>query len=410
MIMRRILIVCAAYPPDVKGGGEKSTQILAQALTARGHTVSVLACAELPGSHLDVDNRTRITRISSPNLYWNFKTPPSGVKKAVWHALENFNPRSVSAVVAAIRAARPDVVISSTIENFGAGVWLACRQMGVPVIHVLRSYYLKCFKGTMFNDNRNCGSACWSCRVMTMGRRHAAQYVSGVVGISDFILDEHADLFGAAQRISIPNAVPANTAVTRLRGSNDVVTFGYLGRIEPEKGIAQILQAFSQLPDRCHLVIAGHGKPDYEAQLRREFASERIRFLGWVDAASVYSSIDFAVIPSVWNEPFGRVVIEAYAQGVPVIAAKSGGLSELVKESQTGYLFDPTDVDAFVAACRRAVDNIANYAQMADAARCEASRYAPPQIALRYETFIESVLCRLPIAQPHGTPLGEKAS
>lgn len=409
--MRRILIVCAAYPPDVKGGGEKSTQILAQALSARGHTVSVLACAEQQSSHFDVDNRTRITRVQSPNLYWNFKIPHASIKKVVWHALENFNPRSVRAVVAAIRATQPDIVISSTIENFGAGVWLACRQMGVPVIHVLRSYYLKCFKGTMFNNNHNCGTACLNCRMMTVGRRRAARYVSGVVGISEFILDEHADLFGDAQRICIPNAVPTSSALARRRTSSGIVTFGYLGRIEPEKGIAQILQVFRQLPNHCHLVVAGHGKLGYEAQLRDEFASERIRFMGWVDASTVYSSIDFAVIPSMWNEPFGRVVIEAYSHGVPVVAAISGGLSELVKDGQTGYLFDPGDSAAFEAVCRRAADNRANYEQMADAARSETSRYAAPQIALRYESFIENVLCRqLPMAQPHETALREKAS
>jgi glycosyltransferase involved in cell wall biosynthesis len=392
--VKRILIVCSGYPPDIKGGGEKSTQILAQGLSARGHEVRVLAAACKDEERVDTDGRTHIKMVHSSNIYWNFTPGASLLRKLCWHALENYNPVAIHLVEKEIREFQPDIVVSSTIENFGPAVWQACNRLNVAVVHILRSYYIRCYKGTMFSNGENCESLCMKCRCLTIGRRVATKYVDGVVGISQFILSQHSTLFPNALTVVIPNAVQAVDAPISPRQANSVVTFGYLGRIEPEKGIVEILETFQQLPDDCHLIIAGSGKPGYESLLRHRYASERIRFLGWVDAGSVYSMIDFAVIPSLWNEPFGRVVIEAYAHGVPVIASARGGLCELVSNGRLGYLFDPSIVGDLRTACLRATGSIASYDEMSALAKREALRYRPSEIVEQYETFFDQILAR----------------
>jgi glycosyltransferase involved in cell wall biosynthesis len=392
--MLKILIVCSGYPPDIKGGGEKSTQILAQGLSARGHEVRVIAAADKDEERLDTDGKTHIKLVPSSNVYWNFSAGASLVRKLFWHALENYNPAAIHRVENEIHDFHPDVVVSSTIENFGPAIWQACNRLDIPVVHILRSYYIRCYKGTMFSSGRNCESLCIKCKCLTIGRRYATNHVNGVVGISQFILSQHATLFPNALTAVIPNAVKALDTPISHRRANSVVTFGYLGRIEPEKGIAEILEMFQQLPDDCHLIIAGSGKPGYESLLRQRYASERIRFLGWVDAGSVYSMIDFAVIPSLWNEPFGRVVIEAYSHGIPVIASARGGLSELVTNGRLGYLFDPSIPGDLRTACLSAAGTIASYDEMSALAKREALRYRPSEIVEQYETFFNQILAR----------------
>jgi len=392
--VKRILIACSGYPPDIKGGGEKSTQILAQGLSARGHEVTVLTVAGKNEERVDTDGRTHVKMVHSPNIYWNFNAGASLLRKLFWHVLENHNPVAIRRAGKELDDFRPDIVVSSTIENFGPAIWQACARLNIPVIHILRSYYIRCYKGTMFSSGKNCESPCMKCRCLTVGRRYATNHVDGVVGISQFILSQHATLFPNALTAVIPNAVQILDAPILPRQANSFVTFGYLGRIEPEKGIAEILEMFQQLPDDCHLVIAGRGKPDYESLLRHRYASERIRFIGWVDAGSVYSMIDFAVIPSLWNEPFGRVVIEAYSHGVPVIASARGGLSELVSNGRLGYLFDPSIPGDLRTACLSAAGSMASYDQMSASAKREALCYRPSEIVEQYETFFDQILAR----------------
>lgn len=388
----KVLLVCAGYPPDVRGGGEKSTQILAQALSALGHQVCVLTLSDAPGLKMDDDGSTRIVMLPSPNIYWNFRPHNSMVKKVIWHGLDNYNPRAIQVVEKAIRSERPEIVLSSTIENFGPAIWQASHRLGVPVVHILRSYYMQCLRGTMFRTGNNCITPCADCKLLTLGRRSASSQVDGLVGISAFILAQHTALFSQASRVVIPNAVHARGHVRPTRPPDAPITFGYLGRLEPEKGVADVLEAFTRLPPHCHLVVAGNGAAPYEQALRARFASERIRFLGWVGADSVYPLLDFVVVPSLWNEPFGRVVIEAFSFGVPVIAASRGGLSELVAHGRTGYLYEPQHTGDLERACLLAAQEVQSHDGMAGHVREEARRYHPAAVAQQYDRFLSRIL------------------
>jgi len=71
--------------------------------------------------------------------------------------------------------------------------------------------------------------------------------------------------------------------------------------------------------------------------------------LGWLDHQKIkefYRDMDICVVPSLWEEPFGMVAVEAMASGKPVIASRAGGLSDSVKDSVTGFHFPPGDSNA----------------------------------------------------------------
>ncbi|MGD9968365.1 MAG: glycosyltransferase [Hyphomonadaceae bacterium] len=127
-----------------------------------------------------------------------------------------------------------------------------------------------------------------------------------------------------------------------------------MGRLHASKAHDISLRALQQLPD-AYLWIAGDG-PD-EASLKSQAqdlgVAGRVRFLGWRDdASSLYRSADLVVFPSRF-EPLGNVIIQSWAHGVPVIAARSAGPSALIRDSEDGFLIEIDDAEALAAKTRQ---------------------------------------------------------
>ncbi len=141
-------------------------------------------------------------------------------------------------------------------------------------------------------------------------------------------------------------------------------TLGYVGRLSPEKGIDCLLQALAKLPDQYDAVIAGDG-PEKVRLLElsaRLGISGRVRWLGAVDHGDlpeVYARMGVLILPSRtqpnWQEQFGRVLIEAMASGVPVIATRCGAIPEVVGEA--GILIDEDDTESLIQTIARLTED-----------------------------------------------------
>jgi glycosyltransferase involved in cell wall biosynthesis len=258
-----------------------------------------------------------------------------------------------AAVARLIEDERPDVVHTNNLQGISVSAWHAAKAARVPILHTLRDYYLTCGRCSRYRDGRNCARTCWDCLPVMLARRRASALVDGVVGVSRFIRDHHDRLgffpHARLQRVIYNFAAPINAMDTpapkpRLR-------FGYLGRLTPAKGLDVMLDAFSrQTRSDWELCIAGEGDEAYTRSLRARCAEMEnrgaVRFVGVVDSAEFLAQVDVAVVPSVWNEPLARVIGEAYAAGVPVIASRSGGIPEVVQDGVNGRLFDRGDAAA----------------------------------------------------------------
>jgi glycosyltransferase involved in cell wall biosynthesis len=122
---------------------------------------------------------------------------------------------------------------------------------------------------------------------------------------------------------------------------------GYIGVLTYNKGVHLIAQAAKKLSDprSITVTIAGDGDQAYRNALAAEFEGIPVSFVGWVAPAEFYDKVDLIVVPSIWREPFGRVCIEAFAQGVPVLSSNIGGLATIVEDKRNGFLFNPSDSD-----------------------------------------------------------------
>jgi glycosyltransferase involved in cell wall biosynthesis len=127
----------------------------------------------------------------------------------------------------------------------------------------------------------------------------------------------------------------------------------YVGRLSPEKNLRALVHACAALGrDDAHLVFVGDGP--MRPELQRALADRRVTFTGYLSGdalAEAYASSDVFAFPSL-TETFGQVVQEAMASGLPVIACDAGGVHDLVRHGETGYLAPPTDDGAFVCALR----------------------------------------------------------
>lgn len=388
----KIAMIAGYYPPDIRGGGEISGKLLADILIEAGAEVAVLTCAAT--AREEMLDGAYVRRVLSPNAYWNFYPNQPALKKIEWHTRENLNPRSRNVVRAFLDEVRPDITLTSTIENFGAEAWVAPKQARIPTVHLLRSYYPFCRQGSAVKNSENCSGNCPGCKILTFGRRRASQYVNGIVGISEYILRRHIDegLFLNAQSSIIPEPIRSESMSGRARNESRA-RFGYLGLLRDDKGLAILQDAWRGVPDHlATLAIAGSGTPEYVAMLGASARPDMV-FLGWVESEAYLAEIDFLIVPSIWNEPFGRIVIEAFAKGVPVIGSRIGGIAETIRDGKNGFLVPPRDADALTRRIMQCAQmDAAGYRKLSRQALNDAQRYEAKQIAHEHLAFYERVI------------------
>jgi glycosyltransferase involved in cell wall biosynthesis len=159
--------------------------------------------------------------------------------------------------------------------------------------------------------------------------------------------------FVPAERISVIFNGVAGPASAEERGPNSPRRVGCMGRISPEKGQREFVAAAARIHEslpECRFAIYGEalfGNPQaqsYAAEVRSAAAGLPMEFRGWVhDVYGALAELDLLLVPSVGPEATTRVILEAFAAGVPVIAFDTGGISEVVANGVTGVLTRSAD-------------------------------------------------------------------
>ena len=213
----------------------------------------------------------------------------------------------------------------------------AARARGIPLILVQHGYH---------GGRRWMFRCLFSLQFLAFGRavlRTAARAVSLTHLGRDFLTGLGAD---AEKVYVIPTGVDCGHFAAAAAGERFGARFGFVGRVEHDKGIFTLLEALAGLPPAAGatLTCIGDGNALTAA---REFAAARalpVRFLGRQAHAvlpELLRELDVLCVPTLHSEPFGIVAVEAAAAGLPVIASRIGGLAETVRHDETGYLVTP---------------------------------------------------------------------
>ncbi|MBD2778948.1 glycosyltransferase family 4 protein [Iningainema tapete] len=194
----------------------------------------------------------------------------------------------------------------------------------------------------------------------------------------------HPDMYSQQMRARLSQNNPENPLLL------------YVGRLSAEKEIERIKPVLEAIP-QSRLALVGDG-PHRQA-LEKHFAGTNTYFVGYLtgtDLASAFASADAFIFPS-RTETLGLVLLEAMAAGCPVVAARSGGIPDIVTDGVNGYLFEPeADVSSAIAATVRLLERKPEREVIRQNARRHAERWgwaaAAQQLVGYYQRIIYSEL------------------
>lgn len=265
-----------------------------------------------------------------------------------------------------VRNLKPDVVhVHNTFAMVSPSVYDACELEDVPVVQTLHNYRLVCPAATLFRDGKSCHD-CITRGLLTSVRHacyHDSRLMSGAIAImlqthrSRQTWNRRIDAYIALSQFAKNKFVQCGMPVSKIHvkpnfvepdpgaGSHSGNYALYVGRLTPEKGALTLLRAWQHLPLPIPLVFAGDGPMRRLMEVEVEGRAMRcIRFAGQLKRDEVHALIkdaSFLIVPSLWDEPFGLVVAEAFACGTPVIGAAAGAIQDMVEDQATGLLFPP---------------------------------------------------------------------
>lgn len=199
-----------------------------------------------------------------------------------------------------------------------------------------------------------------------------------ITGCSQYVLDEAEAVYGSFSDRSrvIPNGIRLSEySVARPRPLPAPYVLG-IGRMVEQKGFDLLIESFRALSARhpeLRLLLAGDGpsRAELQSQVERSALATRVVFCGPVGrefAISLFQHAQAFVLPS-RLEPQGIVVLEAMAAGTPVVAARVGGVPEMVHHEQNGLLFDSGNVDALAGTVERTLSEEALRARLVASGR-----------------------------------------
>ena len=267
-----------------------------------------------------------------------------------------------------IQREKPDVAhFHNTFPQITPAAWSACRDQGVPVVQTLHNFRYICPGALLQRDSQPCercldGSLANALRYRCyrdslsasaaqawtiMRNRMNGSFrnkVNRYLALTEFAAGRMVTGGLPEDRITIkPNFLP----VAPEPGVGDGGYVVYTGRLSVEKGVKTLLEAWRGIKQPPRLLLMGDGPLRSELENYVSEHQVNAEFLGYCDADTVISTVrgaSFQVIPSEWYEGFPMVVLEAYACGTPVLAARIGSLDEVVRENVTGFKFQPGNV------------------------------------------------------------------
>ncbi|MEE9290174.1 MAG: glycosyltransferase family 4 protein [Alphaproteobacteria bacterium] len=326
-----------------------------------------------------------ISRISMPGTAIN----------AIW------SRRSYQEIRKMTRRVRPQLVhFHNTLPLVSPAGYYAARAEGAAVVQTLHNYRLLCPSATCFRNGKVCEdclgkSLPWPGVVHGCYRqsRAATGVVAAMLGVHRALgtwskaVDVYIALTRFARRKFIQGGLPADriavkpnfvsdSAVKRESGAVRREGALFVGRLSAEKGIGTLLQAWRDMA--VHLRIVGDGPL---ADSIRRCDDQAVKGLGRKTRPEVTKEMRraaFLVMPSEWYETFGLTIVEAFAQGLPVIASRLGAMAEIIEDRVTGLHFTPGDAEDLAAKVRWAAEHPDEMRRMgANARRAYEQKYTP---------------------------------
>lgn len=274
-----------------------------------------------------------------------------------------------------LRREQPDVVHAhNTFPVISPALHHAAAAQGIPLVQTLHNYRLLCAGATLYRDGQVCQDcmhsvtpwpaikyACYrnnrlataATGIMILAHRSAGTWKDKVrtyIALTNFSKQKFVEGGLPAERVAIKPNFLASDPGTGPGGGGYAL---FAGRLVKEKGILTLLRAWENVPG-IPLKIAGSGplRSFVEESAR---ALQHIEYLGACDHAAIMELLKQArllVFPSEWYEGLPMSIVESFACGTPVLAARLGSMCELIEDGVNGRLFRPGDTASLIACAK----------------------------------------------------------
>lgn len=371
----RILSIHNLY--QIRGGEDESRETEEGLLREKGHHVDVYE-----------ENNKRVPTLGKLQLAF----------RTIWSV------ESYKTVRNLLRKGNYDLI---HVQNFfpliSPSVYYAAKAEGVPVVQTIRNYRLLCPNSQFFREGKVCEDclgkfvpwpgvvhACYRDSRLTTAVVSSMLTVHRIMATWEKMVDVYITLTEFASQKLIEGGLPSNKIVVKpnfvLSDSGPGVGSGgyalFVGRLSREKGLDTVLEAWELLQEKIPLKIVGDG-PLAEMVQKAAMRIPEVEWLGRRPLPEVYELMGeakFLIFSSEWYETFGRVAVEAFAKGTPVIAANIGAIAELVESGRTGLLFRPGDRQDLIRQVEWANTHPEELMQMRRKARAEfEAKYTPEE-------------------------------
>ncbi len=359
----RVLIAADTYPPDVNGAA-RFTERLAGGLAGRGHDVHVVA----PSDSGRASSPVRRDCVPAVHRLPSYRVPGQERFRFCWPGIASAGAERV------LREVRPDVVHVQSHFPVGRGLLRAAAGAGYPTVatnHFMPENLLEHARVPDTLADRVSG---WAWR--DLARVYAA--ADAVTAPTPRAVEMLTSRAGLPAR-----AVSCGIDLVRFGGDGEpdaAPTVLFVGRLEREKKVDELIRAFALVGGRARLEVVGDGtRRDGWTALARDLGqASRVHFRGTVDddeLVAAYRRCAVFCMPGV-AELQSLVTLEAMAAGRPVVAADAVALPHLVRPGYNGLLYRPGDVTGLAAALNALLDDPAARARMGAASRDVVARHA----------------------------------
>ena len=407
----KILIVSDLYPPFYDGGYEINCRDTVEALMKRGHDVTVLTSSWGLKRKSIQGNVSRLLDFDPAYLDHRFQRVPKLFAFCVKRYLQFYRMlisyKNYDVTRKIISQIRPNAVFFWRLGHVTLSPALAAQDAGFKMFFRIEDYSFA--QAKQLSEEKSFFLKRWYRSLMAGKGDFKKLGQKNLLVISGIIKEYYVNCGFSESDIEVLSCgLPAQFLRDQhsnrdhlFSGKRGQIRLVFVGRLEPEKGPDVAIKAVAKLKKEIaypaiSLDIIGQGNPSYlkflEQLAARFGVDEQVKFMGRMNQNEILERFQFydaLLFTSRYQEPFGRVVIEGMAQGLPVIAAKSGAIPEIITNFENGVLVLPDNPDDLADAIEELIanpDSATRISQNAFAAVLE--RYTIDQIAARLEEYI----------------------
>jgi glycosyltransferase involved in cell wall biosynthesis len=359
-------IVLVNYRYFVSGGPEKYLFNIKELLEKEGHEVFPFSIKNK--KNIPTEFEQYFLESADDEIYY------AQVKKNLKNILISFSRMFYSFEAKRkfkqlLKNTKPDLVYVLQYHNKISPSFIpVAKKRKIPVVHRISDFQYICPNALFYNEKKGICEDCLSGKKRNSIRYKCVSH-SAIYTFIKLAAKKYHELWGITKKVDA-FVVPASFTLNKLHqygipeeklyhiptffnGKEEPLQieyqpfFLYVGRIEKEKGLKTLVQAFVNTDRR--LKIIGFSSDDYDADLKNYLQGEKhaIEFLGKMNFADIIpylSTCLCVIVPSEWYDNFPNVILESFAYKKPVIATNIGSLPELVQTNETGFTFEYASV------------------------------------------------------------------